>query len=341
MTRSRTALVAVTGTVALLLTACGGGGGEQTGSGSGPSDEPLPLDAYMEQIYGDGSEEQQVASAREVEEIVASCMAEQGFEYIPADVDNQFVAGEELEHEWGTKEFAEEFGYGATTDPWGGEQAPEQEYVDPNQDYVEAMSPEEQEAYWAALWGEPIMSEDPEAEVEYDWTTSGCQGRAQHEVYETVEGVDEDEFAALQKDMEELWTGLQDDPRLVEANSEWASCMADAGYSGFATPEDAQNSIHEKANAVWEDAYADVDYSEATTDEEFAAIDEAIQEATDAKLAEITGEEIETAVADFDCQEKSGLLEVQDTVNRERQQEFIDTHKDLLDAWVASVQAGS
>lgn len=340
-TSTRAAVVATVGAVALLLTGCTGGSDKP---GDASSERELgPLDEYMEKIYSQQSEEDMDAQMREVEEITAACMAEQGFDYTPLDpaTDGATMGvGTESEIEWGTREFVEEFGYGASTNPWGDEAGavPEEEYVDPNAEYVEAMAPEEQEAYFAALYGEPQGSEDPEEIVEWDWTKAGCSGKAQHEVYETVDGVDADEFTALQEEMTSVWEGVMNDPRLAEINGDWASCMADAGYT-FATPEDAANSIYELTNKVYDEAYADVDYESATTEEDFAAIEAEVQEIIDARMAEITDTELATALADFECKEESGYDERYQEISFELQQSFVDEHKDTLDAWVASVEA--
>ena len=69
------------GTALLLaLTACSGS--------STPTDDetPLgPLDEYFEQMYGDFDEDSANAQMAQVEEVVAECMAEQGFDYTPVD----------------------------------------------------------------------------------------------------------------------------------------------------------------------------------------------------------------------------------------------------------------
>ena len=337
--------VAAAGAAALVLSLAACGGAKGPGSAS-ETPEPGPLDAYFEKMYGSYSQEDGDAQQVRVEEILAECMSEQGFEYIPVDYSSMSGASfepEDLEFEWGTKEFAAEYGYGATTDPWGnqsgegGEEPADddaEEFVDPNQDYVNAMSETEQQAYYAAMYGEQSFDEtDPEAEVEYDWETAGCQGRAQHEVYEGANGMEEDEFTALQDEMNTMYESSMTDPRLADVNSEWASCMADAGYPGFSAVGDAENSIHDQVNALWEDAYpSDPTQMEGMTEEDYMAIQEGIDE----QLADITPVEIETAVADFDCREKVGYDKVQREVSVEYQQEFVDAHKAELDAWLAA-----
>src|SRR5690606_2364200 len=139
-----------------------------------------------------------------------------GFEYTPVDwsaMNGGSFSSDELDVQWGTLEFAEQYGYGATTDPWGnqGEEvvdpgAEQEQFVDPNQEYVDSMSETEASAYYAALYGEqPEFDEnaDPEAEIEteYSWEDAGCQGKASHEVYEVGTGMDDERFTALQDEM--------------------------------------------------------------------------------------------------------------------------------------------
>lgn len=329
--RSRTALASTAVAVTAVLAGCSGGTPEPAES------SPGTLEAFFTDMYGSGDQESANAQAVRVEEIVAECMAEQGFEYTPVDYSAQpgyDAAPEGPEEEWGTLEFAEKWGYGATTNPWGGGEAveepvPTEEWVDPNQDYVDAMSETEQQAYWAALYGDQEYVEGEEAE--YDWTTAGCQGKAQHDVYEA--GTDSDDFAALQEEMNGMYEQIQSDERITAAAADWASCMADAGYPGFAAVQDASNSIYERVNALWEDAYADLD-PETATEQDYAAVEDQVAEAQ----AAITRDEIATAVADVTCQEGVGYQQVQRDVQREYEQEFYDANADELEAWKAAYQ---
>ena len=64
--------------------------------------------------------------------------------------------------EWDSLEFAEQYGYGATTSqdmPMN--QGADEEWVDPNADYVATMSETEQQAFYEALYGAQSMSEEP------------------------------------------------------------------------------------------------------------------------------------------------------------------------------------
>lgn len=269
-----------------------------------------------------------------VEEIVAECMAEQGFEYTPVDYGSQAgltMSSDDLDVEWGSQEFAEKYGYGASTDPWGNEEmvetAPDQEWVDPNQDCVMSISETEQTAYYSALYGDQSYPEGEDVEWEYNWEEAGCQGRAQHEVYESAPGLGVEAYQALMDEMNGMWEGIMSDPRLTELNGQWSTCMAEAGHPGFATVDDAQNSIYDQLNAIWENAYVDI--APDAAESEWMAV----QESIDARIAEITPLEIELAVADADCRAEVRYDEVNREVNAEYQQMFYDAHKDELEAW--------
>jgi hypothetical protein len=330
--RPRSLLAAAAVAVTAGLAGCSGGSTPEPEAST-----PGPLEAFFSDMYGNGDQESANAQMMRVEEIVAQCMSEQGFEYTPVDYSTQpgyDAAAEGPEEEWGTLEFAKKWGYGVTTNPWGGGEAveepmPSEEWVDPNQDYLNAMSETEQQAYYAALYGNQENVEGEE--VEYDWTTAGCQGKAQHDVYEA--GQDTDDVAALQEELGSMYEQVQSDDRITAVAAEWASCMADAGYPGFATIDDASNSIYERVNGLWEDAYSELD-PETATEEDYAAIEDQVQEAQ----AAITEDEIATAVADITCQEDVDYQKVMRDVQREHEQEFYDAHADELEAWKAAYQ---
>lgn len=343
MTTTPLRTAAVTGAVLLLtLTACSAGGGGDGGSDGGTSAEALPkgpLDELLEEMDGGEDAERIDRQLDEVEEVVAACMREQGFEYTPVDWSQQpgTRPAEEPEEEWGTLAFAERYGYGATTNPYGdaAAAAPEEELVDPNQAYVEQLSEAESAAYQEALHGTPPEGRAEDGGVEVDVDTAGCQGRAQREADEVGTGMDVETFDALQEAMDVMWQAVQDDPRMAEVNARWAACMADAGYAGLAMPADAENVVIEKANAVYDEAYAGRQLDETSTEEDVAAVEAAVRE----RLAEITDEEIRTAVADHTCRDEVDLPRTQAEVGVRHQQEFYDAHEAELEAWREAISA--
>src|SRR5665648_330873 len=304
----------------LTLTACGGGKSPEGSAPDGSSAETPrmgPIDLLFQDMYGSSDEDQGAADQMRTEELTAQCMGEQGFEYTPVDysaMNAGMVAPDESEIPWGTLEFAKEWGYGITTNPYSDqEQAPVdpgQEFVDPNQEYVEGQ------------------------EYEWKWEEAGCQGFAQHEVYPDSMGDQDSEYAALMDEMNAMYESTIADPRLTEIEAGWASCMSDAGYSGLAKVGDAENQIYTKVEPIWNDAYADMPPD--ATEEDYAAV----QEEVDAHVSAITTDEIETAVADFTCRDSLKYTETQTDINLEYQQEFYDAHKAELEAWAASMADG-
>lgn len=328
------ARVLVLGTaLALGLSACGGE--------DKPSDDETPLgaiDKLYEDLYGEWDEETSNNQQMQVEELVAECMSKLGFEYIPVDYSQGAVSvsvgGDDGELQWGTAEFAKQYGYGITTNPWQEEEGedvpPGQDFVDPNQAIIEAMSETELEAYNEALWGPSTYEETEAGEwVEPSWEEMGCYGGAQHEVYGDAWGAgDDDPFADLVQEMDTMWQSIATHEKVVAVEADWASCMADAGHPDLAKVGDGEQQIYELVEPIWNDAYSDMPMD--ATDEDYAAVEKSIQE----QLAAITPQEIETATADFTCREQVGYDKKYNEANLELQQQFYDTHKAELEQWL-------
>src|SRR5690606_40515259 len=74
-----------------------------------------PLDAYLD--YGASSDHSSIPVDPMLrgEELVAECMAEKGFEYVPRR--GTFAELAPGEPQWHTREYAERYGYGIFTQP--------------------------------------------------------------------------------------------------------------------------------------------------------------------------------------------------------------------------------
>jgi hypothetical protein len=317
--------------LALLLAGCSGSEGDDTGSSAGAEQES-PLSKYLNAAYGgdlspEAQEEKFAEEQRQQEELVAQCMQDEGFEYTPAtDTGAVYSSGGDDEWKPDDREWVAQYGYGAVKSPFTEEPPPEEEYVDPNGDYVASLSESEQMAFYEALHG-PQPSEEEMAEggeFEYDWTTAGCQGAAQHEVAGEDPSQSE-EFKPLFEAIEELYSDTASWPGMSELDAEWAACMEDGGQGGHANPMEAQTSVYDEMNTFWED----VDMSAEPT-----APPEPDQAAMDA-LAE---REVELALADLDCREETDYRDRNAEIVREVEQEFIDDHKSELDAMIAAVE---
>lgn len=311
MTTKTIAIALLAGVTALTGCAASGSGAPQDDL----SYEDSPLSAFL---GGDVEfdEDEYEATEREVQESIAACMADEGFEYVPVDV-NAAYAEEDLEAQ-DTEEWVAQHGYGiATADEPAGEEPTE----DPNADYVEALSPGEQQAYYDTLYG-PMPSEDELADdgsYAYDWQDAGCQGAADHEVRGDVLAPGSEHDALLEA-MGELYERVAESPDMVDLDAEWSACMADAGHTDLEDPNAAWERAMDDANALWGE-----DGSEPS-DEATAAVREA---------------EIELALADLRCREELDYDDGMLTVQFALEEQFIEDHRAELEAYRASIEQGS
>lgn len=346
--RHALALTAACAALAAGLTGCSGGG---DGGGTDAADEwePGVLDEYLARVYGfdyddERSEEEQQAAMdeqnREVEQLVATCMQEQGFDYTPAveTGGSQVMSDDDLDVEWGSREFAEQYGYGISTSPWGTEDDSDVpvQVADPNEEYRNGMSESEQQAYDAALWGPPVDGDDPEAE--YDWTTAGCYGEAQHEVYEG--GQDTAAYAGLEDEVQQFWESIPEDPRMAELDASWASCMADEGYDGLSSTSTAQDALFEEYEEI--SGWNDPEYVAQSESWDWVAEPDGppAPEVDQAAMDAFTDREIAQAVADHDCLQETDYTARTMEIDHELQQEFVDQHRTELEAWAEAAEAG-
>ncbi|MFT3798635.1 hypothetical protein [Microbacterium sp.] len=323
MNRYRIAIaLAAASVLALPLTACSGESSPQSSA-----EEDSPLNAYLSAAWGgDLSEEEQQAYWSEQntkrEEITAACMSDLGWEYVP-NVDNTVTVSSGEEWQPDDREWVAQYGYGMIN--WPGQEETEtegtEEYTDPNQDYVMSLSESEQTAYYADLYGagptEEELNED--GSYEWNWETAGCSGKASHEVDGDSPWSDE-QFVPLMEAISQLYTDAGNAPELSALNKEWADCMADAGYPGFAKQEDAQTSISDELNAYYENQTEWVE--------------------DDPELAELAETEVDLALADLDCREKTDFRAQQAKVQRTLEEQFIEDHKAELEAFKAAAEQG-
>jgi hypothetical protein len=351
----------------LIVAACGGGGGGGTGADSttgGSSAETSGEGETMADFFGYGTEDPEAAEAEyreqeaRVQEAVRQCMAEKGFEYIPVvPPDSAFMVGEE----WDEEEYVRTQGFGITT--WYGNEEEfagpvEEEWVDPNQEMWDSMSESELTAWNEALYGteeenEALMTTevDPETGEEYQIMTGygpGCYGEAQEAEYGDM-AAGEDLWAEIQPAMDAMYQQVEADPRIVELNEQWAACMAEKGYeyeSMTAMQEVVYTDFQERFDAIvgpnggfadpfagWTQAEIDAFFEEKTQEEIdafFAAAEEEARQNVDMEaIAALQQEEIDLAVADYEC--RGDYWEVYQEVSEEYEGEFIAENREVLE----------
>lgn len=237
-----------------------------------PADEPESLADFLGVAggfgFGSDPEEQRAQYTRQeqrVQELIAECMAQEGFEYIPAvrPIPDAAFRG------FDSEEFAREQGFGVTTT--FGDTGPGfldvDDWTDPNQAIVDALSESERQAYYDTLYqpaafpdagndgdfassgsssasastsvtGEIDSDTVEEAEI-YGAFGSGCSDRAYAEVY----ALEDFEELYEQLDLESMYERIEADPRSQAMFEEWSQCMADRGYD-YPSPETMYESVY-------------------------------------------------------------------------------------------------
>jgi hypothetical protein len=235
------------------------------------------------------TEEGLVIAIENTETAIATCMAGEGFEYIPNDPVTVRNAMASLAAVPGLndEEFVEQYGYGFSTLP------PTREFRagDENQAIYEDLPASDQTAYDRALWGENtsatlvfmIENEDFEG-------AGGCTKTAIEQVF-----TEEQRNPNFTNPFD---VQVAQDSRVIDATKEWSTCMSEDGYD-FESPEDAEDQIRER-------------YESLTKGQDPNTLEGADADA----LAELQAEERAIAAADLICAEEF-LIPVEEQVERD------------------------
>ncbi|MFN0029136.1 MAG: hypothetical protein ACKV2O_18415 [Acidimicrobiales bacterium] len=324
------------------MVACGGGDGadgevtaaaasspiaELLGFSADPADQGAQQQRYMEQ-------------EREVQDAIAACMAEEGFDYTPVDP-STFMgpvgAVEDLPYD--SREFAEKYGLGMSTrfEENFTVPSPADMPVDPNQAMIEGLSESQREAYYKALHGEQPQfdpTETPDSMMA--WEPSGCDGDARKNI-DKSQGF----YQEFGEQMGEIYERIENDPELVAAEKKWATCMADKGFE-YENPQAMHEEASTKMNALMgmqEATMATTMVASAESDGESVETGVTIvpgggmgspPEVDPEQLAEMQAWETKVAVANWDC--SKDLNKLRQTVQARYEQEFIDANRDKIDA---------
>jgi hypothetical protein len=332
--------------VAWPLAACSGDD-EPEPTPTPSEEEAAPLEAMLTDYLSEWSDEDLQERLAEMERLVATCMADQGFEYTPVDYSEaELDLGASLDLQPGSAEFAEQYGYGITTDPFT---SGETEIEDPNEAYVAAMSDAERDAYLTALYGaryaDAGATDEGETLEDYDWEQAGCTGSAQHEVM--ASGIQDEAFSALQSDMLQMLEDADTDPRLAQVTTDWSACMTRAGYDGLAAVGDGEAAISAEVEAARAEVYGGVPAATDGDDPAAAArrallgaagsADPQLDAAFEEALADITPREIDMAVADAACRDEVGYDDIRRQVDTQYQLAFLAEHADEIQTWLETL----
>lgn len=290
------------------------------------------------------------------EEMIRSCMAEEGFEYIPVipPEDSYRVTGPEDEEERVHRE-----GFGIST--WYGSDNETgavdsfTEWADPNQAVIDAMSEAERQAYHEAMFGteeelmdgEVVTGVDPETGEEVQVTQGsqpGCYGEASELMFGGAMEAERLMFE-LSPELDELNQRIEADPRIVAWEKDWSACMAARGYD-YTDRDDMRVRGFQDLQARFDEIVGSLDPFEGWSEEELQTFiddhsdaeiealqqqaEEAARAAVDEEaLAALRQEEIDLAVADFEC--NAGFTDLYQEVAAEYEATFISENLEVLE----------
>lgn len=343
---TRTALLPTLALASVVaLAGCTQNGGTQT-----LSYEDSPLSAYLSAAWGSGSdmsiEEQQKQldeQTREIEELTATCMKEAGFEYTP-DVNNGgTITGDDGLWQPDSREWVAQYGFGVFNNPYADQQIGDgEEYVNPNQDYVSSLSESEQSAFYSTLSGES-PTEEQANDPDFDWSAldRGCQGEANDQVSNSSRQQElYAEYEPLLQRVNDLYSTMQSSAEMKDLDGAWATCMSDAGQSGYTRQSEPSEKLYEAQNAFYEEqntASENFDFENATSAEIEAFYAETDPTSTP-EWKQQAEDEIEIALADFDCRTKTDYANKSLRLQFDAEEKFIADNKSELDAFKAAAE---
>jgi hypothetical protein len=368
-------VLALSAAAILLLGACSGSD-EEAASGEGDSTEirTSPLAELLGHDLGRPGdpvavEQQQLEEEQQRQELIAACMEEKGFEYIPIDAGTLVGLSAVSGPGWGTKAWAETWGFGVTT-RWFPQSMLDGDLIgyddpriddgdrpeDPNAAIVGALDPEQQDAYYAARYGDysgviddgsgeglggtggggsgggsgDLGGDDGSGEVGGDdligsfdgseYEPLGCEGEAYTEVasYDAASSFQ----AQFESELEAMYTQIDRDPRMVEARQQVADCVAGEGLE-HVTAEDYRVGLEPTFTALQQELYPTQDLTsgemdQMTREEIDAAFAQtgSLSPESQAQLADLQAQEIELAVTAYECGE--GSTDYQATISEVR-----------------------
>lgn len=233
------------------------------------------------------TEVQFVDHVERTQSLIAECMADAGFQYVPVDVQTIEAAQQRVRQDPGLtrREFKERWGLAVTT---RFDNPVRDTGLGPNLEIWQSLPESDREAYARTLWGDDENADFVFTFDEEDFSsTGGCTRKAVAEVFTPaqLEGSYVNPKDVL----------VESDPRIIEAEDNWTECMRDAGYDY----EDDQDEIIEDYQERLEKLVGDDD-------------PESLTGPRAAELERLQQEEIEVSLADLECQ-----LEHTDEVFRE------------------------
>jgi len=271
-------------------------------------------------LFGVSLEDDPLQGADAAEAEIKDCMARAGFEYTPAVVQD---LGASQSIGTPTIDEVQKSGYGVADAVAAQIALMEGAGQDPNDAYLETLSPEQIQAYQGALTGitadeivfddegRPISAATGEpvsaAEIRAA-SDDGCASQAYADLLDPAGAnlLSSDVYLEAQQ-------LVQADPEMLALTADWTRCMASAGYP-----------VRDQAELIRDlDAEADNIVHEAIEDHHDVDENE-----IDAMIDELRAEEITVALVDFDC--STELFAAAPNITRRVESDFIRDNEDRL-----------
>lgn len=231
-----------------------------------------------------------------LEELVAECMNDAGFAYLPEPERHTLALPAPDEWRPDDVDWVLLNGYGIFAYDLARPGGIRSEYLGVNREVIlsnlsESGVEEWLRAYYgrlrdvAGLTGEAFTRFMQELQDNPTQENVGCEGWARNEVDREAGGARAlNEFAPLFEALNEMYQNLEYEKS--DFDHDWVICMANAGYLGFNRQSDARTSIEEAAGAIYDAWDYETDQSDPNRSPQMVALRE---------------HEIELALADLEC----------------------------------------
>ena len=243
--------------------------------------------------------ERERSRSTEVENLTATCMDEDGFEYTPNNATDlvKGTAKDDLSED----QYAREHGFGIASELARSteSQASASPLVhDANASYIEGLSPAEKSAWSDAL-------SKCQMEVSDTMATSGA--------------------AELNDVAVRLQQQVASEPEVEEALEDWRACMTERGFR-YSDPRQMRIALADEFEAI---AITTPKVTADGTIEPGADSRPFVDDASSEAIAAFFEREVETAVANVECD--SDLTEVYTREARQAEIEYLESHPELRD----------
>ena len=325
------------GAVVVTLAGCtlGSPGGPTANSSGSPAEattggtpEQLsvadgPLYPYRRLAFGGGldtgiSEQErqrlEIQQQNKIQELVAACMTEQGFEYTLRLVSEDEPAAPDEEWKLDDRDWVSRYGYGVSNYP--GRMPPGQVTEKDRDEAEKPVSEAEDQAFQEALFGDDDAA---------DWRDRGCFGAAQHEIIGYQAWQDPENQPIIEAIHLFYFEDLADAPQFAPLDAEWAACMTEHDFPDLARQPDAQQSINDllgEYHPEEEDADGRRPWE---INPRFGTLD-------DPPYAAIAEQEVQVALADLECRQQTDYSNRHLVIQFELEERFIADHQEELDA---------